>query len=184
MAKQRKAIGKKLRFEVFKRDGFTCQYCGAVPPSVLLQVDHIVPVAGDGDNNIDNLVTSCQPCNVGKGATSLLVIPKTLREKAAEVQEREDQIREYNAILSGSRDRLERDCWVVANAFLEGMGHEKHSIRNDYFNSIKMFVGRVGLHPCLEGVDLAHAKFQTGSIDKIFRYFCGVMWRIIKESQQ
>lgn len=183
MAEKRKAIGKKLRFEVFKRDGFKCQYCGAVPPGVLLQADHIVPVAGGGDNSIDNLITSCQPCNIGKGANSLQAIPKSLREKAAEVQEREDQIKEYNAIISGSRDRLERDCWVVANAFLDGMGHEKNSIRTDYFNSIKIFVGRAGLYPCLDGVDAAHARFQRGSMDKIFRYFCGVMWRKIKGAE-
>jgi 5-methylcytosine-specific restriction endonuclease McrA len=28
----RKALSKKLRFEVFKRDNFTCQYCGRAAP--------------------------------------------------------------------------------------------------------------------------------------------------------
>lgn len=32
--KKRKGIGKKLRFTIFKRDGFVCQYCGAKPPEV------------------------------------------------------------------------------------------------------------------------------------------------------
>lgn len=67
----RKAIGKKTRFEVFKRDNFTCQYCGAQAPDVVLHVDHINPVAGGGDNDILNLVTSCEPCNLGKGARAL-----------------------------------------------------------------------------------------------------------------
>lgn len=44
----RKAISKKTRFEVFKRDRFTCQYCGATPPGVLLHIDHIHPVAEGG----------------------------------------------------------------------------------------------------------------------------------------
>lgn len=35
---KRKSISKKVRFEVFKRDGFSCQYCGATPPGALLHV--------------------------------------------------------------------------------------------------------------------------------------------------
>jgi hypothetical protein len=64
---EREPIGQKLRFKVFKRDNFTCQYCGGHPPLVRLEVDHIDPVAKGGTNAIDNLVTSCEECNRGKG---------------------------------------------------------------------------------------------------------------------
>jgi 5-methylcytosine-specific restriction endonuclease McrA len=37
------AISKKLRFEVFKRDNFTCQYCGRETPEVILEADHVIP---------------------------------------------------------------------------------------------------------------------------------------------
>ena len=67
----RKALSKKLRFEVFKRDAFTCQYCGKSAPDVILHVDHIKPVADGGENDIMNLVTSCLDCNLGKGARKL-----------------------------------------------------------------------------------------------------------------
>lgn len=43
----RKAITKTVRFEVFKRDSFTCQYCGRKAPEAVLNVDHIKPVAFD-----------------------------------------------------------------------------------------------------------------------------------------
>lgn len=43
MAK-REPLSKGIRFEVFKRDNFTCQYCGAKAPDVILEVDHINPV--------------------------------------------------------------------------------------------------------------------------------------------
>jgi hypothetical protein len=62
---------KKLRFEIFKRDSFVCQYCGSHPPKAILHVDHIVPVADGGENDEDNLTTSCAACNLGKGARSL-----------------------------------------------------------------------------------------------------------------
>lgn len=67
----RKAISKKTRFEVFKRDHFTCQYCGAKAPEVVLHVDHIEAVANGGTNDILNLITACVDCNGGKGARKL-----------------------------------------------------------------------------------------------------------------
>ena len=65
MAK-RKGISKSTRFEVFKRDSFTCQYCGKSAPDVVLEVDHINPVSKGGDNDISNLITACFDCNRGK----------------------------------------------------------------------------------------------------------------------
>lgn len=55
----RQSISKKLRFEVFKRDKFTCQYCGKSAPEVVLHVDHIHPVSEGGETEIINLITSC-----------------------------------------------------------------------------------------------------------------------------
>jgi 5-methylcytosine-specific restriction endonuclease McrA len=37
------AVSVRTRFEVFKRDDFTCQYCGRKSPDVVLEADHIVP---------------------------------------------------------------------------------------------------------------------------------------------
>ena len=70
MAK-REPLSKGIRFEVFKRDNFTCQYCGAKAPDVILEVDHINPVKLGGTNEIMNLVTSCFNCNRGKSAKKL-----------------------------------------------------------------------------------------------------------------
>jgi 5-methylcytosine-specific restriction endonuclease McrA len=51
----RKPIPNKIRFEVFKRDKFTCQYCGAAAPDVVLNCDHVKPVALGGDPDVLNL---------------------------------------------------------------------------------------------------------------------------------
>jgi hypothetical protein len=53
-----------LRLEIFERDGFTCQYCGA--HGVELQCDHIIPVSRGGSNDPENLTTACCPCNQSK----------------------------------------------------------------------------------------------------------------------
>ncbi|MBS0542060.1 MAG: HNH endonuclease [Proteobacteria bacterium] len=60
-----------MRFEVFKRDNFTCTYCGARAPEVVLECDHVTPVLHDGQNALENLRTSCRACNAGKGARLL-----------------------------------------------------------------------------------------------------------------
>ena len=65
------SISQKLRFEILARDCFTCRYCGAMAPDVLLEVDHINPRKGDGGNHPDNLATSCHRCNRGKGSVPL-----------------------------------------------------------------------------------------------------------------
>lgn len=70
-ASKRKTLSKKIRFEVFKRDNFTCQYCGRMAPDVILEVDHISPISSGGDNSIINLITSCFDCNRGKGKRKL-----------------------------------------------------------------------------------------------------------------
>jgi len=64
-------LAKSLRFRIFRRDGFQCQYCGRVPPDVILHVDHIVPLADGGTNDEDNLTTACHDCNAGKGRSPI-----------------------------------------------------------------------------------------------------------------
>jgi len=69
--KTRKPVGKRTRFEIFKRDGFTCVYCGAQPPDVVLVIDHIHPIAAGGTNDPTNLCSSCEACNAGKSDKQL-----------------------------------------------------------------------------------------------------------------
>jgi hypothetical protein len=68
---KRKWISNRVRFEVLKRDDFSCHYCGAKPPDVRLEVDHIQPVAKGGSNDDGNLVAACERCNCGKRDISL-----------------------------------------------------------------------------------------------------------------
>ena len=65
----RRTIPLKDRWEVLKRDDYTCKKCGASPSrdhQVELEVDHVVPVARGGGNEIENLQTLCKKCNQGK----------------------------------------------------------------------------------------------------------------------
>ena len=65
--KIRSPLSPKLRMDVFKRDKFVCQYCGACGPDIELEIDHIIPVSRGGTDELSNLKTACWDCNRGKG---------------------------------------------------------------------------------------------------------------------
>lgn len=93
-AEPRKPISKRTRFEVFKRDMFSCQYCGKKSPDVVLHVDHIKPVSKGGKNTITNLITACRDCNLGKSNVELsddAAVKKQMTHVQA-MAERDEQI--------------------------------------------------------------------------------------------
>lgn len=69
----------KMRFEILKRDNFTCQYCGRRAGNgedVVLHIDHVHPASKGGEWLMENLITSCRECNLGKGDVLLEEIEK------------------------------------------------------------------------------------------------------------
>jgi 5-methylcytosine-specific restriction endonuclease McrA len=70
----RDPIRAQMRFHVLQRDGFRCRYCGRPggAPSVVLHVDHVVPLAAGGGSTEDNLLTACDECNLGKSTTTVV----------------------------------------------------------------------------------------------------------------
>ena len=102
----RKPIPKSVRFEVFKRDKFSCQYCGRAAPEVLLHIDHIKPVADQGTNDITNLVTACAACNAGKRDVPLDDNTTIMKRKAQldELQERREQLEMMMEWTQGLQD--------------------------------------------------------------------------------
>jgi hypothetical protein len=176
---ERVGISKKQRFDVFKRDGFVCMYCGAHPPAVLLEADHIHPVADGGTNDIDNLVTACENCNRGKGAGLLSNVPQSLAEKAEMVAEREAQLAAYYEILQGAKDRRDAEMWAIAQIFMERWA--KTSMLRTNLSSISMFLKRLDFFEVQEAMEIATDKVNYESA--CFRYFAGVCWSKIKKAE-
>lgn len=176
----RKALSKKTRFDVFKRDLFTCQYCGAHPPGVLLHVDHVIAVANGGRNDKDNLVTACEPCNSGKGARPLTSVPESIADKAKRVAESEAQLLGYQAILEARRERLDAEMWRVADQIDSGasvLGMDRR-----WTSSIRMFIEKLGLDEALSATEIARRKFPYGG-KKTFLYFCGICWSVLRKKE-
>lgn len=57
------------RINIFKRDHFTCQYCGAKPGTQFLNIDHVIPRCKGGQTTWENVVLSCFSCNTLKGSS-------------------------------------------------------------------------------------------------------------------
>lgn len=174
---KRKTLSPKTRFDVFKRDGFVCQYCGAHPPAAILHCDHIKPVAKGGTNDHENLVTACSDCNMGKAATPLEVIPESMSDRAARVAESEAQIRGYAEVMAEKRQRIEDDAWRIVDELFR-----RDNIFRAWLVSIKRFVDLIGVDRCVEAAELAaHRGLRTD--DDTFRYFCGICWKMARPDQ-
>jgi len=71
----------RLRFAIFRRDNFTCQYCGrSVKSGIELTLDHIQPLSLGGNYEPSNLFTACQECNQGKADDLLSDIEREILE--------------------------------------------------------------------------------------------------------
>lgn len=173
---ERKAVSKRTRFEVFKRDSFKCVYCGNHPPAVLLHIDHVIAVAEGGTNDEENLVTACDGCNLGKGAVPLTSIPTSLADKQAELVEREEQLAVYEAALRARRERVESEQWLVVE-ILEYEGTDSYP--RDRLMSVRRFIEKLGFESVRDAAEIAKGYYRYGG-RKAFLYFCGICWKRVR----
>lgn len=167
---RRKPISKKIRFEVFKRDGFTCQYCGRMAPDVVLEVDHINPVSNGGENDIMNLVTSCQDCNRGKGKRKL--------SSKDEIKAQQAQLKE----LSKKREQLQ--MLIEWRKELESIEDMQIDMVQDVFSkfsktaltdfgrsSIANYIKKYGVNEVCEAVKIYIESYYDSGSNKFSKSF-------------
>lgn len=176
----RKPISRRVRFEVLRRDNYTCRYCGAKAPDVPLTVDHVIPTTLGGSDDPSNLVTACRDCNAGKSSTSpdehlvadvdqmalkyAAALDRATDLRRIEMHARDAQLREF---YNFQHDIFEKpDTWLV--------------------DGWEASVGRF-LDARLSVSELKHftyvmldAHVQTRNA---FRYFCGCCWNEIRTRQ-
>jgi hypothetical protein len=177
------AVSRRLRFEVLKRDNYTCRYCGAKAPDVALEVDHVIPTTLGGADDPTNLVTACEPCNSGKAS----VAPES--DLVADVDAAAllwaKAIERANAIRGASIKEMER--------LLDGFDQTWRSyLASDYEcgrpfpgwdNSIATFLQHgLTLDELVLYVDVAFRS--RASAGRVWRYFCGCCWREISRRQE
>jgi hypothetical protein len=174
-------VSKKIRFEVFKRDGFTCQYCGRTPPAVVLELDHIIPKGEGGPESIDNYITACFDCNRGKGKGKLDVIPPQGNEKLKLLKEKRAQLKAFNRLIEKQEAELDYDIAEVIHVFHINF---PESLPTERFSSvtIKRFVNLLPLIKVKDAMSLA-CSTKSDDPEAALRYFCGICWNWIKKPE-
>lgn len=149
-------MNKKLRFDVFKRDRFTCQYCGRKPPEVVLEADHVFPKSKGGKDEIINLVTSCFDCNRGKGAGELKDVTRVDVAKInKELKEKRLQLKEYHLYLEGEQAQLEEDLQYITD-FHDSISDFGLTMQEKM--SYKQFLRKFDRYKICEAIEIAIAK--------------------------
>lgn len=174
------AISKVVRFEVFKRDGFRCAYCGKEPPQVVLEIDHIEPKSKGGEDEINNLITACFDCNRGKSNVLLSRIPNKIEENYEILKEKEDQLKAHRLLLKKIKNRVNKDINEVNQIFTEN--YPGYGFTTSFIEStLKRFLQKLSKADIVESLWIAVRKIPDDR-DCAVKYFCGICWNKIKPS--
>jgi len=126
----RKPIKPSIRFKILQRDGFSCRYCGrnGERDSVILHIDHLFPVSQGGSNDINNLVTSCRDCNLGKSDNLIEAVKPTAAQKSEVLHELNKQVLAAYQQRAAIKAREERKQETI-NFWCEQTGRDQVDTR-------------------------------------------------------
>lgn len=167
-------VSKRTRYEVLKRDNYTCRYCGGVAPDVVLTVDHVLPVALGGSDDPSNLVAACKDCNAGKGSTAPDA-QVVIDVGEADMRWAEAVKRAAERAVAESKGRSDRHQWFVDEWSTWHTGQGKPiPLPNGWDKSIDHWTG-AGLprEILLECIDIAMAKNGVDPA-QVFAYMGGI----------
>ncbi len=183
------AVSKRLRYEVLRRDGFTCRYCGAKAPDVELTVDHVTPTALGGTDDPTNLVACCRPCNSGKASTSpdapvVADVEADALRWAQAVKAALHVIQARNVQIDEALDAFD-DAWTGWTYGCSKCRKRHPCARpSDWRQSVEtMLDAGLTVDILKQAVRIAMRK-QSVEPDETWRYFCGVAWKTLREAQE
>lgn len=141
MSNKRPSLSRAVRFRVMARDNFRCVYCGATPEATSLHIDHLLPVNAGGGNEVDNLVTACADCNLGKRDSIVSeMIDRGLERGASEA------LSKISEIVAEFRNQVTRHvaqaCWSYAT-----MGRQLHLFEANRMAGLEMEYDTRGEEP-------------------------------------
>lgn len=171
------AISKGQRFDIFKRDGFTCQYCGCRPPEVVLEVDHVHPESKGGSSDPLNLITACFPCNNGKRA-KVLSDTKPKPDADIEFLAIQQEMGELRRYLASKEDR----DLLIADAILsltELWNDEIGTWSPPAETQFKTWLRSNSPEEIAESIEITGVKYQNYWIEHsklgAVKYVCGIL---------
>lgn len=175
-------VSKRLRYEILRRDGFRCRYCGTTAGEAELRVDHVIPEALGGSSEPANLATACDPCNSGKSSVPpeapvvdqvaedalrwSAAMQRAAADMEAELNKRDDQnaafLTEWNSYSSWGKAFPLDPIWDTTLTRLRTAGLTDRLISE----AVAATMSAKGVYP-----------------SNRFRYFCGVAWNMISQLQ-
>lgn len=160
----RRPLSKKIRFEVFKRDSFRCQYCGAEAPNVVLHVDHIKAVVDGGSNELTNLITSCIDCNLGKGPRPLDEQTEVAKQRRMleELNERRLQLEMIMEWREGLRSHKEDAAQLLIDAISRASGFIP---QEDGRREITRWLRKYGFAELLDAIEISFEQYGEYDAD-------------------
>lgn len=171
---KRKALGNSKRFKVFERDGYKCRYCGQQPPEVVLEVDHFIPVKEGGQNDFNNLLTSCKECNQGKKARISRAPGEELEYKSIIVDKKEVLQQLKNIALLNAKIDREIENMVEGVVFhWEYIHDEKKTLTVRGKTTIRNYLKIFQPNEIIDAMNIA--LIQSHSSTDTFKYMCGVL---------
>jgi hypothetical protein len=175
----REPIKKSIRFEVFKRDSFTCQYCGQKSPDVVLQIDHITPVAHGGDNDILNLVTACKGCNAGK-SDRVLTETAAIDRRRSQLEDLEQRRQQLAMLHEWHLSLIEIDdqaATLAGDLWFRITGREGHALSDSARSELQKLIKRNGFSVVCDAVKKAAQAVKRSSKEESEAY-CEWFWKI------
>jgi len=171
------AVSKKIRFEVFKRDGFQCAYCGKSPPEITLECDHITPKSKGGKDDINNLIAACFDCNRGKRNIPLDKSPTKLQENLEILQEKESQLAAFHKFIKKIERRIAKEVAQVNETYNENF--PEYELSEQFIHgTLKNFLKSLPVSEVLDAMHLACSRIDNA--DRAIQYFCGICWNRIR----
>jgi hypothetical protein len=166
----REKLSKRTRFEVMKRDGFACKYCGATAMTDALEVDHVVAVANGGSNDPDNLVTACKTCNSGKSDVPLDQRLSSVAS-ADRVIEHAAQVRAY---LEACKELQDAKLSVVVHLTDVWFCSVGTDMPESLFKVMGHWVGVIGIEQAIKAIEIVSMK-ELSSENARVRYCVAIM---------
>lgn len=183
---ERKAIPKVVRFEVLKRDKFTCQYCGRAAPDVILEIDHVLPVSKGGDNSILNLVTSCRDCNRGK-SNKFLSDDTAVKKQKREIDDMQERREQMEMMIAWRREMLEHSDTEVDHICYLFDRYTGFSVDEDGRRKIRDLIRRFGFPEVCTSTEISIEKYYKGyavSFQNAFNKIGGICYNRKKKREE
>lgn len=170
------AVSKRTRYEVLRRDDFTCRYCRSKDNE--LHVDHVTPVSLGGTDKPDNLVAACKDCNLGKASSG---------PDAATLDHLDEQTIAYEKARAAvvaretKKAKAKRKVYKQVTDTWETCAPRYAELAPDWRTTVTTWIGRgLPVERVLEAFEIACGKTHLPD-HAIYPYACKIAWNWITD---